>query len=64
MTHASVEPERRRRLGITEGMVRLSIGIEDLDDLMADLDQALSGVESVAARKTSLASEKLQPAPC
>jgi cystathionine beta-lyase/cystathionine gamma-synthase len=63
MTHASVEPERRRRLGITEGMVRLSIGIEDLDDLMADLDQALSGVSTSAVR-ANLASEKLQPTPC
>jgi cystathionine beta-lyase/cystathionine gamma-synthase len=64
MTHASVEPERRRRLGITEGMVRLSIGIEDLDDLMADLDQALSGVSTSTARTVERTSEKLQPAPC
>ncbi len=64
MTHASVEPERRRRLGITEGMVRLSVGIEDLDDLMADLDQALSGVLTSTVKTADLASEKLQPAPC
>jgi cystathionine gamma-lyase/cystathionine beta-lyase/cystathionine gamma-lyase/homocysteine desulfhydrase len=42
MTHASIPPEERRRLGITDGLVRLSVGLEDLDDLLADLDQALA----------------------
>ncbi|HWG34528.1 MAG TPA: cystathionine gamma-synthase [Gemmatimonadaceae bacterium] len=41
MTHASVEPARRAQLGITEGLVRLSCGVEDVGDLIADLDQAL-----------------------
>jgi len=41
MTHASVEPARRARLGITDGLIRLSCGVEDLGDLIADLDQAL-----------------------
>ena len=41
MTHASVEPARRAKLGITEGLVRLSCGVEDVGDLIADLDQAL-----------------------
>jgi cystathionine gamma-lyase len=41
MTHASVEPERRSELGITEGMIRLSCGVEDVEDLIEDLDQAL-----------------------
>ncbi len=41
MTHASVPPENRARLGITDDLVRLSVGIEDLDDLIADLDTAL-----------------------
>lgn len=41
MTHASVEPARRAQLGITEGLIRLSCGVEDLGDLIADLDQAL-----------------------
>ncbi len=44
MTHASVEPERRSALGITEGLVRLSVGIEDADDLLEDLEQALRGL--------------------
>lgn len=41
MTHASIPAEQRARLGITDGLVRLSVGIEDVDDLIADLDQAL-----------------------
>jgi cystathionine beta-lyase/cystathionine gamma-synthase len=44
MTHASVLPETRARLGITEGLVRISVGIEDTDDIIADLDQALEKV--------------------
>jgi cystathionine beta-lyase/cystathionine gamma-synthase len=43
MTHASVPPAERRALGLTDGLVRLSVGIEDADDLIADLDQALGG---------------------
>jgi cystathionine beta-lyase/cystathionine gamma-synthase len=41
MTHASIPPERRARLGLTDGLVRLSVGIEDVEDLLADLEQAL-----------------------
>jgi len=43
MTHASVPPERRARLGISDALVRLSVGIEDVADLRADLEQALAG---------------------
>ncbi|HXE60453.1 MAG TPA: PLP-dependent transferase [Gemmatimonadaceae bacterium] len=42
MTHASVPPERRAALGITEGLVRLSCGVEDVGDLIADLDHAFA----------------------
>lgn len=42
MTHASVPREKREALGLTEGMVRISVGIEEIDDLLADLDQALA----------------------
>ena len=42
MTHASVPPERRAAIGITDGMVRISAGIEDIDDLKDDLTQALA----------------------
>lgn len=44
MTHASVPAATRRALGIGDGLVRLSIGIEHLDDLVADLDAALAGI--------------------
>jgi len=44
MTHASVPIETRQRLGITPGLVRISAGIEDLEDLMADLENAFDGV--------------------
>ena len=42
MTHASVPPEKRAELGISDGVVRLSVGIEDVYDLTRDLEQALS----------------------
>jgi cystathionine beta-lyase/cystathionine gamma-synthase len=41
MTHASVPPERRAALGLTDGLVRISAGIEDITDLTSDLAQAL-----------------------
>jgi cystathionine beta-lyase/cystathionine gamma-synthase len=41
MTHASVPADQRARLGITDGLVRISVGIEDVDDIIADLDSAL-----------------------
>lgn len=44
MTHASVPPDRRAALGITEGMIRLSCGVEDVEDLLADLEQAFDGL--------------------
>ncbi|HEX8849838.1 MAG TPA: cystathionine gamma-synthase [Gemmatimonadaceae bacterium] len=44
MTHASVPIERRAQLGITEGLIRLSCGVEDASDLLADLEQALDGL--------------------
>ncbi len=40
MTHASVPPEERARMGITDGLVRISVGIEDIEDLIADLQRA------------------------
>jgi cystathionine beta-lyase/cystathionine gamma-synthase len=42
MTHASVPPETREKIGITDGLVRVSVGIEDIEDIIADLDQALA----------------------
>ena len=42
MTHASIPREERLKVGLTDSLIRLSVGIEDIEDLMADLDQALS----------------------
>ena len=44
MTHASVPAEERQRLGITDGLVRLSVGIEDVEDLIADLEKAFGSL--------------------
>ena len=44
MTHASVPEEIRNEIGVVDGLVRLSVGIETLDDLVADLDTALNGL--------------------
>ncbi|MYF69220.1 MAG: PLP-dependent transferase [Proteobacteria bacterium] len=44
MTHADVEKAERERVGISDGLVRLSVGLEDVEDLIADLDQALGHV--------------------
>ncbi|MCI0363726.1 MAG: cystathionine gamma-synthase [Phycisphaerales bacterium] len=46
MTHASVEPAERRRIGIGDGLVRLSVGLENVEDLIDDLDQALEATRS------------------
>jgi cystathionine beta-lyase/cystathionine gamma-synthase len=42
MTHASVPREEREKVGLTDGLIRISVGIEDLDDLLRDLDHALA----------------------
>jgi cystathionine beta-lyase/cystathionine gamma-synthase len=44
MTHASVELDRRRALGVTEGLIRLSCGVEDVDDLLEDLERAFGSI--------------------
>ncbi len=41
MTHASIPPQRRAELGITDGLIRISVGLEDVEDLLEDLQQAL-----------------------
>jgi cystathionine beta-lyase/cystathionine gamma-synthase len=41
MTHGSIPKDQRERLGVTDGLVRLSVGIEDVDDLLNDVKQAL-----------------------
>jgi cystathionine gamma-lyase/cystathionine beta-lyase/cystathionine gamma-lyase/homocysteine desulfhydrase len=44
MTHAALGEEGRREIGLTDGMVRISVGIEDVEDIIADLDQALAAI--------------------
>ncbi|MGV2976750.1 methionine gamma-lyase [Roseibium alexandrii] len=49
MTHSTYTPEERAAHGITDGLIRLSVGLEDIEDILADLDQALSGVPASMA---------------
>ena len=59
MTHASISPEARRRAGYSDGLVRYSVGIEDLEDLIADLSQALDAVPH--RRRQSITLFRLSP---
>ena len=45
MTHASIPYEIRQKVGITDGLIRLSVGIEDIEDILRDLDQAIAASE-------------------
>ena len=47
MTHASVPPEQRAILGISDNLIRLSIGIESVNDIIADLNQAFEAIQSI-----------------
>jgi cystathionine beta-lyase len=42
MTHASIPKKDREKIGVVDSLIRLSVGIEDVEDLLADLDQALA----------------------
>ncbi len=42
MTHGSIPKEEREKTGVVDSLIRLSVGIEDIDDLIADLEQALN----------------------
>lgn len=42
MSHAGLKPEEREEYGITDGLIRMSTGIENIEDILSDLDQALS----------------------
>lgn len=48
MTHFSIPPEERLKFGITDGLIRLSVGLEDAEDIIADLRQALDGLATAA----------------
>jgi Cystathionine beta-lyases/cystathionine gamma-synthases len=62
MSHASMAPEQREAAGITNGLIRLSVGIESTDDLRADLSQALTaaGAEAAASGHNTPVSAKAQ----
>ena len=45
MTHASVPKEERKKLGISDGLIRLSVGVEDIEDLIADVEQSLNNIK-------------------
>ncbi|MCC6601376.1 MAG: PLP-dependent transferase, partial [Crocinitomicaceae bacterium] len=49
MTHASIPPDERRRTGVTDSLLRLSVGVEDEDDLLEDLRQALDCYDNDSA---------------
>lgn len=53
MTHASVPPEMRAQLGISDTLIRLSVGVEDCDDLMSDLEGAFAAVQKHMAVKSA-----------
>jgi len=62
MTHASVPPERRAAIGLSDGLIRLSCGVEDVGDLLADLEQAFEGMPSAGRGKREAGGGKGQPA--
>jgi methionine-gamma-lyase len=55
MTHADVPPAEQEAIGITPGLIRLSVGIEHPDDLIADLAQALDQVDRGAETRSTVA---------
>ncbi len=60
MTHKSVPEEEQRRQGITPGLVRLAVGCEDVDDLLADLAQALASVAGMATERDALVRRRIR----
>ena len=61
MTHASIPSDRRKELGITDGLIRISVGLEDVEDIIWDLDQALTfatGVDRAGEKVGESAADK------
>jgi len=52
MTHSDVPAEKRQKVGITDGLIRLSVGLEAPEDIIADLDQALAAATKAAFGRT------------
>ena len=53
-SHRDLSPARRRDLGISEGLIRISVGIENLKDIIADIDQALAALSETRPLATGL----------
>ena len=60
MTHASVPPDLRARLGITDGLIRLSCGVEEPEDLLEDLERGFHGIPEAAKRDGSQAKRRAE----
>ena len=58
-SHREISPKHRERMGIRENLVRLSVGIEAAEDIMADLEQALATEEKVKSQKSKVKTQKL-----
>ena len=54
-SHRDMAPAQRQKLGITDGLVRISVGIEDVEDIWADIDQALAAAQKVGKKTANLA---------
>jgi cystathionine gamma-synthase len=63
MTHAGMEESARLRAGISPGLLRVSVGIEDPADLVADLEEGLARAATCVAAHTAAHAAKAQPAP-
>jgi cystathionine beta-lyase/cystathionine gamma-synthase len=53
-SHAMIRPEERQKMGVTEQLIRLSVGIEHVDDLIADLERAFAAVRGVVRREVGV----------
>ena len=58
MTHADVPAEKRNQIGITDGLIRLSVGLEAPEDIIADLDQALAAAFAVSEGRAQCAATR------
>jgi cystathionine beta-lyase/cystathionine gamma-synthase len=58
MTHADVPPEHRRRVGISDGLIRLSVGLEEPEDIIADLEQAITAAHAGLSERAAQASDE------
>ena len=63
MTHSTYTPEERARHGISEGLVRLSVGLEDVEDILADISQALEAVSDDESREATLLQTRRRKCP-